>query len=115
MPKTTKKSESNIEFQKRTFPDRIKVQREKNEKVLRIARGGLGPVSDKQKAIARKSEAALDRVEKRLNIKSKEVVRSSKKPTSPRERGGGAIRELLKRPTKKTQKGLDAVLRKSKG
>lgn len=92
-----KKSESNVEFQKRTFPARIKAQRAKNEKVLRVARGGLGPVSAAQKKSATKSERALNRVEARLNIKAAPKPKKSKgkRPSKDSAARSAAIQKLL--------------------
>ena len=78
MPKTTKK-ESNLEFQKRTFPSRIKAQRRKNKETLG-PRIGQKQASTKQRAAAIKSEKALSKVEKRLGLKS--TAPTSKKKTT---------------------------------
>lgn len=88
MPKP--KKESNLEFQKRTFPSRIKAQRRKNKETLG-ARIGLEQSSTKQRATAINSEKALNKVEKRLGLKST-AVKSKGKPKGK----AGAFSKLVK-------------------
>lgn len=81
MPKSGKKKESNLEFQKRTFPSRLKVVEQRSAEVLG-KRGAVkrlkGPPTKGERASAEKAQKAVGRIKKRLGIKKKGVSMGDK-------------------------------------
>lgn len=80
MPKQGKKKESNLEFQKRTFPGRLRAVERRSAKVLgeRGAQGFKKPPSAEERVAAKRARKAASRIRKRLGVKKKGMSFSDK-------------------------------------